>query len=53
MEAVVPWKALLALIEPHYPAAGRGRRPYLFAQPNLWMARRQLTAMAVVRPNKA
>jgi IS5 family transposase len=25
---VVPWKALLSLIEPHYPAAGRGRRPY-------------------------
>src|SRR5206468_8683638 len=28
MEQVVPWKALLELIEPHYPAAGRGRRPY-------------------------
>ena len=28
MELVVPWKALLALIEPHYPLAGRGRRPY-------------------------
>jgi transposase, IS5 family len=28
MEVVVPWKALLALIEPHYPVAGRGRRPY-------------------------
>jgi IS5 family transposase len=28
MELVVPWKALLALIEPHYPVAGRGRRPY-------------------------
>lgn len=28
MEAVVPWKALLGLIEPHYPVAGRGRRPY-------------------------
>ena len=28
MERVVPWKALLGLIEPHYPAAGRGRRPY-------------------------
>ena len=22
------WKALLGLIEPHYPVAGRGRRPY-------------------------
>ncbi len=29
MERVVPWKALLGLIEPHYPVAGRGRRPYL------------------------
>jgi IS5 family transposase len=28
MELVVPWKALLKLIEPHYPLAGRGRRPY-------------------------
>ena len=28
MEMVVPWKALLRLIEPHYPMAGRGRRPY-------------------------
>lgn len=28
MELVVPWKALVRLIEPHYPVAGRGRRPY-------------------------
>jgi IS5 family transposase len=28
MELVVPWTALLGLIEPHYPVAGRGRRPY-------------------------
>ena len=28
MEQVVPWKALLRLIDPHYPTAGRGRRPY-------------------------
>ena len=28
MEQVVPWESLLALIEPHYPKAGRGRRPY-------------------------
>src|ERR1700756_1530091 len=28
MEQVVPWKALLDLISPHYPVAGRGRRPY-------------------------
>ena len=28
MELVVPWKMLLNLIEPHYPMAGRGRRPY-------------------------
>jgi len=28
MEQVVPWKALIDLIEPHYPVAGRGRRPY-------------------------
>ena len=27
MEQVVPWKALLGLIEPHCPGAGRGRRP--------------------------
>ena len=29
MEQVVPWKALLALIEPHYPVSGhRGCQPY-------------------------
>jgi IS5 family transposase len=28
IELVVPWKVLLKLIEPHYPVAGRGRRPY-------------------------
>ncbi len=27
MERVVPWKALLALIEPHYPKSGRVGRP--------------------------
>lgn len=29
MEQVVPWRALLALFEPHYPVAGRCcRQPY-------------------------
>lgn len=28
MEAVVPWTRLLSVIEPHYPKAGNGRRPY-------------------------
>src|SRR5580692_11883658 len=27
MEAVVPWRELEALIEPHYPRAGNGRQP--------------------------
>lgn len=27
MEAVVPWKKLEGLIEPHYPKAGNGRQP--------------------------
>jgi transposase, IS5 family len=27
MELVVPWNELVALIEPHYPKAGNGRRP--------------------------
>ncbi|MFZ5463597.1 MAG: IS5 family transposase [Pseudomonadota bacterium] len=32
MDQVVPWKALLALIEPHYPQSGRpGRQPYPLA----------------------
>lgn len=32
MEQVVPWQALLALIEPHYPKTGRpGRQPYPLA----------------------
>ena len=32
MDQVVPWKALLSLIEPHYPKLGRpGRQPYALA----------------------
>lgn len=27
MEGVIPWAALLAVIEPHYPKGGRGRPP--------------------------
>ena len=27
MEAIVPWAALCAVIEPHYPKAGKGRPP--------------------------
>lgn len=27
MDAVIPWAPLLALIEPYYPKAGRGRQP--------------------------
>lgn len=27
MEQIVPWSALCAVIEPHYPKAGRGRPP--------------------------
>src|ERR1035437_2630001 len=27
MNKVVPWSRLLALVEPHYPKAGNGRRP--------------------------
>lgn len=27
MDAVIPWAELLALLTPHYPTAGRGRRP--------------------------
>jgi hypothetical protein len=27
MDAVIPWKRLIALIEPHYPKAGNGRQP--------------------------
>ena len=29
MDSVVPWSRLEALIEPHYPAAGNGRKHYL------------------------
>ena len=28
MERVVPWRRLEGLIEPHYPLAGKGRKPY-------------------------
>ena len=27
MNAIMPWAALCAVIEPHYPKAGNGRRP--------------------------
>jgi hypothetical protein len=27
MDAVIPWDRLLALVEPYYPKAGRGRQP--------------------------
>ena len=27
MDAVIPWKRLVGLIEPHYPKAGNGRPP--------------------------
>ena len=29
MDAVIPWAELEALIRPHYPKAGRGRRPHV------------------------
>lgn len=28
METLVPWKQMTSVIEPHYPKAGNGRRPY-------------------------
>ncbi len=28
MDQVIPWKAFVKLIEPHYPVAGRGCKPY-------------------------
>ena len=28
MEQIFPWSGLVALIEPHYPKAGGGRKPY-------------------------
>ncbi|RDE24364.1 IS5 family transposase [Motiliproteus coralliicola] len=28
MENLIPWSRLIAVIEPHYPKAGNGRRPY-------------------------
>jgi len=31
MDALVPWDRLEAPIEPFYPRAGRGRRPYPLA----------------------
>ena len=31
MDGLVPWKRLEAMVEPHYPKAGRGRQPYPLA----------------------
>lgn len=36
MAAVIPWANLIALIEPHYPKAGRGRQP-LGLEKMLWI----------------
>ncbi len=31
MEKLIPWPPLVAVIEPHYPKAGNGPRPYPLA----------------------
>ncbi len=28
MDRLIPWKRMEAMVRPHYPKAGRGRRPY-------------------------
>lgn len=28
MEKLIPWQRLVSIIEPYYPKAGQGRRPY-------------------------
>ncbi len=28
MEKLIPWQRLVTIIEPYYPKAGKGRRPY-------------------------
>jgi len=45
MNAVIPWVTVLALIEPHYPKAARGRQPIgaaprcaTAAWPRIWPA---------------
>lgn len=62
MDAVVPWSALQAVIDPYYSAAGNGLRPYplpltprahltLFALASLYQVRKRFMALAgVVRP---
>jgi len=49
MEQVVPWGKMCALIEPHYPKPGNGRRPkelekmlriYFLQQWSIWRTRR-------------
>jgi IS5 family transposase len=48
MDRVVPWARLEALIEPHYPVAGNGRKPYP------WLLRPRLQPHAPASPpNKA
>ena len=51
MEAVVPWKALIDLIEPHYPriSSKGGRRPY----PLETMLRIHLLQQSVVWPERS
>ena len=47
MEQVVPWAKLWALIEPHYPKPGNGRRPKELEQ----MLR--IISAAVVQPGRS
>ena len=43
MEGLIPWQQLEDRIEPFYPKAGRGRRPYLGVMPELEYDRRRRT----------
>ena len=52
MEAVVPWGELEALIEPHYPKAGKGRQPVGLAIMLRVYFLQQLTLAAQPRPTK-
>ena len=47
---MVPWKGLIALIDPHYPKGEGGRPAYLFKRSALYKAKRKIEkAKAQVR----
>ncbi len=49
MEQILPWQNMTAVIEPFYPKAGNGRRPYLLISESAWEEMTCLFAPSLAR----